>query len=269
MTVSSQFDVAGNVIKVIDGKSYIATYDFSDRFGVPDSEARENRGSSELGTQVSYAFPTLFTNQMGHTTYVQYDYYIGRPVNSEDPNGVISSASYADILNRTKQLIYAVNDPLTKRQTSFDYDDSNRIITTTSDLNTFGDNLLERKEFFDKLGRKTETHQYESNTTYIISTQTYDELSRIKRAYNPYRATSDSTYGWTEYTYDALSRITRVESFDLNNNSVGLGLISYAGNEVTATDSTGRKKKSITDASGRLSAVIEDPEGLNYQTTYT
>ena len=43
---------------------------------------------------------------------------------------------------------------------------------------------------------------------------------------------------------------------------------SYSGNSVTATDQTGRARKSVSDALGRLVEVYEDPSGLNYQTTY-
>ena len=43
---------------------------------------------------------------------------------------------------------------------------------------------------------------------------------------------------------------------------------SYSGNTVTVTDQAGKKRKSVTDALGRLKEVYEDPTGLNYLTTY-
>lgn len=60
----AQYDVAGNVVKTIDARGFATTFDFSDRFGWPDGEARGNSGSSELNNagQQSYAFPTLMTN---------------------------------------------------------------------------------------------------------------------------------------------------------------------------------------------------------------
>jgi RHS repeat-associated protein len=44
---------------------------------------------------------------------------------------------------------------------------------------------------------------------------------------------------------------------------------SYSSNTVTVTDQAGKTRKSVTDALGRLTAVYEDPAGLNYQTSYS
>jgi RHS repeat-associated protein len=43
----------------------------------------------------------------------------------------------------------------------------------------------------------------------------------------------------------------------------------YAGNAVTVTDQAGKKRKSVTDALGRLVQVYENPDGLNYLTSYS
>ncbi len=38
----AQYDIAGNVVKAIDARGSTTTFDFSDRFGAPDGEARSN-----------------------------------------------------------------------------------------------------------------------------------------------------------------------------------------------------------------------------------
>jgi uncharacterized protein RhaS with RHS repeats len=43
---------------------------------------------------------------------------------------------------------------------------------------------------------------------------------------------------------------------------------AYSGNTITVTDQTGKARKSVTDALGRLTQVFEDPAGLNYETDY-
>src|SRR5262249_54773351 len=43
---------------------------------------------------------------------------------------------------------------------------------------------------------------------------------------------------------------------------------SYAGNLITTTDQAGKKRKTQTDALGRLTTVWEDPTGANYETDY-
>jgi hypothetical protein len=77
------------------------------------------------------------------------------------------------------------------------YDDANRIITTTGDLNAFDDNLVKKEVFFDGLGRNTETHTFETASSYIITKVEFGVLGRVNRSYNPYRSTSDETYGYT------------------------------------------------------------------------
>lgn len=267
----SQYDIAGNVVKAIDPLGHQTTFDFSDRFGFPDGNARANTTPVELGMQASYAFATSMTNALGHTVYTQYDYYLGKSVDSEDANGIVSSSYYNDSLDRPTQVIRSVNINATQNQTTFSYNDTGRVITITSDQNTYGDNLLKSELLYDGLGRRTESHAYESSTAYIITKQTYDSLGRVWKAYNPYRTTTDSTYGRTETTYDTLSRVKRVETFDVSSVSTGAVQTAYSGNTVTVTDQAGKSRKSVTDALGRLTDVYEDPNagGLNYRTTYT
>lgn len=267
-TVSSyaQYDVAGNGIRLIDARGYATALDYTDRYGPPDGEARSNYSPVELnGYGFSYALPTSATNALGHTVYAQYDYYLGRVVDGEDANGITSSAYYMDALDRPTQVVRAANTSVNagvKSQTAFNYNDALRVITTTSDQNVYGDNLLKSEAWFDGLGRSFETRQYESANNYIATRQNYDTLGRISQSSNPYRA--GETVLWTTTQYDALSRQTSVTTPD---NAVFL--TSYSGNQVTVTDQAGKARRSATDALGRLTSVWEDPSGLNYLTTYT
>src|SRR5580765_7550092 len=60
-----------------------------------------------------------------------------------------------------------------------------------------------------------------------------------------------------------MGRVTQVVKQDGS-----IGTISYTGNCTTATDEAGKKRKSCSDAQGRLTSVWEDPAGLNYETDY-
>ncbi|HKG97104.1 MAG TPA: hypothetical protein VKA97_04795, partial [Pyrinomonadaceae bacterium] len=148
--------------------------------------------------------------------------------------------------------------------TTFSYDDSNRVVTTTSDLNVNNDNVLTSKMLYDGLGRTTETRQYEGGTNYIASQTQYDSLGRAFRSSNPFRPWQSENPVWTTTGFDALGRVTSVTTPD---NAVVS--TSYSGNTVTVTDQAGRARKSVTDGLGRLSDVYEDPNALNYQTTYS
>src|SRR6185295_13890901 len=83
------------------------SFDFSDRFGIPDNEARNNIQSTLLGSKSSYDFATKVTNAapFNHETYTQFDYYTGKPINSEDPNGLVALGIYDDALDRPTELV--------------------------------------------------------------------------------------------------------------------------------------------------------------------
>lgn len=256
-----QYDVAGNIVKVIDPRGYATTFDFADRFGVPDGDAQSNVAPSELSGQTSFAFMSKVVNALGHTAYAQFDYYLGRAVDAEDANGAVASGYFNDVLDRPTQIRRAVGTGVTN-QASFSYDDLNRIITTTSDLNSSNDNLLVSKVIYDGLGRTIESRRYEGGTNYSVTQQQYDGLGREFKTSNPFRPWQSESAVWTTSVFDGLGRVTSVTT----DNSVVTN--SYNGNQVTVTDQSGKKRKSETDALGRLAHVWEDPNGANYQTSY-
>jgi hypothetical protein len=225
ITTYQQYDIAGNVVKTKDGKGYETAFEFNDRYGTPDDEAQlNNQNPSELTDgQITYAFPTRVANALGHVAYTQYDYYLGRPVNSEDANGSVAKGRYDDALDRPTQLVVGLitgqSSPL-QRQTLFSYSDSSHLITTESDQTNFQVGGLKSEVVYDGLGRTTETRQYAPEGI-IYTTQSYDAMGRVKRTYNPYRTTNEETYGYTEPTYDVLGRATQVETFTGSGASTG------------------------------------------------
>src|SRR5438067_2604108 len=89
VTTNLKYDVAGNVVKIIDPRStpqtsFVTSIEYDDHFGTPDGEARANSTPAELvtpqGTQASYALPTSLTNAMGQTIHCQYDFHTGHAV---------------------------------------------------------------------------------------------------------------------------------------------------------------------------------------------
>src|SRR6266540_2055831 len=266
----AQYDVAGNVVKTINGRGYATNFEFNDRFGSPDGEARANSAPSELGGQTSYAFATKVTDALGQTVYTQYDYYLGRAVDGEDHNGVVSSGYYNDALDRTTQIISAntasPTDP-NRSQSTFTYNEASHLITTTSDRDAFGDNLLKSEIVYDGLGRTVEARTYApgpagcSSPCYSLVKTIFDAMGRTYQVSNPYW--NHESPIWTTTQYDALSRVTSVTTPDGATVST-----AYNGAQVTVTDQAGKKRRSQTDAFGRLTMVTEDPGGLNFDTIY-
>ncbi len=252
----SQYDIAGNIVKVIDARGFVATVDYSDRFGAPDGEARLNSQPLELSSvgQASYAFATSVANPLAHTSYAQFDYYTGQPVDGEDVNGIVFSGySELDPLDRPTRVIRASNQSASvKSQTTFAYDDVNRIVTTTSDQNTYGDNVLKSRTIYDGLGRTLETRQYEGVSNYIAVQKRYDALGRAHQASNPFRLWQGQNPVWTTTSFDSLGR---VESIKTPDNAVVT--TAYSGSRVLVTDQAGKQRLSNTNALGQLKDVWE------------
>lgn len=257
-----QYDIAGNVTKIIDARGYATDLYYADCYGAPNGEARTNSAPSELSGLSSYAFVTSIKNSLNHWNYAQFDFYLGRPVDGEDPNGIVASGSYNDSLDRPTQVRRAAGTGVTN-QTTFSYDDTNRVITTSSDRDANNDNLLVNSVVFDQMGRTSEMRQYEGGTNYIATQSQYDAVGRKFKTSNPFRPWAGETPVWTTTAFDALDRTISVTTPD---NAVVS--TSYSGNSTTVTDPALKKKKTVTDALERLTHVYEDPDGLNYQTSY-
>lgn len=253
INVASQYDIAGNQVQATDGRGFVTQFGFADCYGSPDANAQNCGGAPELGSQASYAFATSITNPLNHISRTQFDYYLGRPVDAEDPNGVVSSVFYDDLLDRPQKFIRAANQGASVRsQTIIEHDDTNRIITTSNDLTTFNDRAIVSKVFYDGLGRTTETRQYEDVTNYIATLVEYDALSRAFKTSNPFRPLQGQPALWTIQAFDALGRTISVTTPDS-----AVVTTNYSGDRVLVTDQQGKKRMSRTNALGHLTDVFE------------
>lgn len=265
---AAQFDIAGNIVKAIDGRNNAMTFDFDDRFGLPDAESRQNLAPNQLSGQKTYAFPTKITNALGYYTYTQIEYFTGAVVNSEDINGIVNAKYISGPLDRTVQTVTAINFPSLKKQTTTLYENNDRKITVTSDLKAYNDNLLKNESYSDGFGQVTEVWSYE-NGTYTVKKTEYDALGRAHKVSNPYASSLGESLKWNIKRFDTVGRIIETETPD-----GAKVLYSYKGNKKTVTDQASRKRSIITDGLGRVVQVIEDPNDsqqtnkLNYVTDY-
>jgi hypothetical protein len=205
------------------------------------------------------------------SAYTQFDFYLGRLVDAEDANGVVSSAySEYDPLDRPTKVIRAANQSTSiMSQTIFVYDDTNHVITTTSDQVSFNDpNPLKSETVYDGLGRTIESRSYESSTQYIAVQQVpfvlqpdpdTGALVAAAQSSNPFRPYLGEQPIWTTTFSDALGRVTKIRTPDN-----AIVRTSYSGNTVTVTDQASKSRKSVTDGLGRLIQVYEAPNDSNY-----
>jgi RHS repeat-associated protein len=253
-TSYAQYDIAGNVVLSIDPNGGNTSFDFADKFGSPSGSVTDTTTPTELaGGKSTFAFPSGVTNvSFNFTSYAKYDYYTGHAVDAQDINGVDSSASYAgDPLDRQTSVTRGANQGASlQSSTVFTYDDANRTITTKSDRDTLGDGLLKTQLVYDGMGRTTETRQYESASSYITTTRSYDGMGRANSVSNPYRPAETAVSTTTQY--DGLSRTTAVTTPDN-----AIVQTEYNGSRVLVTDQAGKQRLSKSDGLGRLTDVWE------------
>jgi RHS repeat-associated protein len=143
-------------------------------------------------------------------------------------------------------------------------------------------NWDEATTFSDSLGRTTKTQAKDSQGDVVTATE-YDNLGRVARTSNPYRVNASGypidcppnnptqCIYWSKPRYDELNRV--VETFapakegepqvSLGITEFGISTVQdYVGTYTTATDASGRKARSITNALGQL-VRIDEPTGTN------
>ena len=241
LTTSKVYDIVGNVVSITDPRYKTATISYS--------------------STCAYAFPTQVTNAKDQSSSAGYNCYLGRITSITDLNSVTTTASYETPLGRLKQVISASNTS-SRRTANYAYTDTvgSLKVDTTSGQFSDDDERLHSEVLYDGFGRPVRTIQHEDSTTNKTDTE-YDGLGRVMRVSNPYRS---GTLEWTTNTYDALGRVVLVTYPDGSTAHT-----SYNGRETTVTDEADKVRVLTHDALGRLTSVREDPNALNYLTSYT
>jgi RHS repeat-associated protein len=253
----ARFDVAGNIVSTKD--------------------ARGNVSQVEYSSTYAYAYPTHTISAIpgapyGSTTALEtttaYDFQTGLVTSSTDANNQVTTFEYDDPFHRpTKEVRPAGGGWTTNEYTTSAYGDRVHVRTLLNSSGLVSDSY----QFSDGFGRTYRSFVYEGvdpNNVYLTTDTQFDALGRVWRVSNTYRSASaaaaiNPSDNWTTTAYDSLSRVTSVKTAD---NAIVAS--SYTGNQVTVTDQAGKKRRSVTDALGRLTQVIEDPDGLAYQTDY-
>jgi YD repeat-containing protein len=205
-------------------------------------------------------------------SWTAYDLATGKVTSTTDANGKTTVLKYVDdeIANSPPDAL----DRLRKVEEpdggwtrySYGHNAYGDYVSTRTSINATQN--TESRQFFDGLGRSVRSFGWEGSQ-WITSDTEYDALGRVKRVSNPYLSGGEGTAinppgNWTTTAYDALGRVSTVTTPDTAQVST-----AYSGNTVTVTDQAGKQRRSVTDALGRLSQVVEAPVGVAYQTNYT
>jgi RHS repeat-associated protein len=260
LSTSSQYDDAGNALKITDPLGHQTQFSYSDSWG--NSACLPSGGNAA-------AYVTTITNALAQQTKNTYNSCSGAIASLKDQNDINAGrtgTTYTyDLINRV--LIKALPD---SGQTSMTYNDVPPVSSTSSTKITSSLNLV-ATTLLDGLGRPKQSQLTSDPQGTVLADTTYDALGRKSTVSNPYRSTSEATYGVTTSNYDALGRITTLIPPD-GTTSANNVATSYFGNCTTVTDQAGKARKSCSDGLGRLTQVFEDPGSsphMNYETDYT
>jgi RHS repeat-associated protein len=235
-------------------------------------------------------------------TMLAYDFNTGQVTQSTDVDNNVTTQTTYDVFGRPTVVKEAVGTT-NERWTRTEYDGQARRVVMRAALNAADDQKLVTVRHYDQLGRIRLARQLENpgddvaNETLGIKVQTRyyaGDVNNPDPAYqsayqvvsNTYRAATSSdagavedgsTMGWTRTRLDRGGRVIETQTFgaDLPQpwgaNSTGANVVSteYDGSINTVTDQAGKRRRSETDALGRLIKVTEDPGHLNYDTQYS
>jgi RHS repeat-associated protein len=271
-----RYDILGNVVSTKDARGNITTFSFADDYGLGTAPGTPSQNPSTA----TYARPTLITSPAPvpgaspHTARSQYDYSTGLLTGFKDRNNVITQTIYNDPFNRPTlvKAAYGVSGKESHSATYYAKPSATPVhgitlnkndVLTVTDQTSLDDANLRSWTVTDGFGRTKESWARDPEGDVKVVT-VYDALSRVKQVSNPYRPSLGETAIYTTSVYDLLGRVTSVTAPDTS-----VVTTTYSANTVTVADQVSRKRKSVTDALGRLTDVYEDPDTLNYQTSYS
>jgi RHS repeat-associated protein len=253
LTGLSQYDDAGSIIASKDPGGNLTQFDYTDSWisitGTTGGNACAPAGQGK-------AFPTRITNALSQATTHTYYSCTGALGSTTDPNNLTSWNVY-DLLGRTVQAHAPDGGVTTNCFTDMGGTGCTQSAPPFQSVTTKSINSAAREIttiVFDGLARPTQTQLNSDPQGTVYTSTTYDPVGRVASVSNPYRSGSDPTTsaGTTMYSYDALNRKTAVTYPD--NSALQT---AYCGKSTLATDPTGRWRRSITDALGRLVEVDE------------
>ena len=236
------------------------------------ASSTDPRGNVTIYTPDAFKlYPATTTDALGHQTQFYYNYTIGKPKETIDPNGQITTTLY-DGINRP--LTESQSDPASPSTLNdvhtYSYTDTigSRGAVQTDYLNATTSVLTYK--YLDAFDRPVQVRkETEDSGQFSVQDFSYNNIGLIYQGSLPYFA-SGSSYTvatttsalFSTYLYDTLNRPTSVT------NAVGTTNMLYGLWTATTTDANGNPKALVYDAFNRLVNVFEYNGGAPYVTQY-
>jgi len=255
-----------------------ATYEY-DGYGNPTRvrDAKDNLTVTEYDP-ATHTYPIKITNPLGHFAEFAYDPRSGRLDWEKDVNGNLTDYTY-DTFGRPVRVDFPDGGQATTQYVEAVLDSETgaiiapRTIVTRVKEDTAG-NTFDKYQYVDGLGRTIQA--IASGVTGPVVVQSfYDHMGRNHLNKGPffgsgtlqYPMGEPAAYPWRQSYFDAHGRPWKTVRPD-GVRGVLATKVAYNGLTTTITDADNRKKQETRDYLCRLITVVEDPDGLNYTTTY-
>ena len=255
----------------VSGTNYIDTEKVYNSYGLVtlEKDALDNETSYTLDLYNLY--PVEVTNDLNQTTTFEYDYSIGKPKRTIDPNGYSFYTDY-DGLDRvvTERQPDLSNPSVSVIKTSFEYVDTPNAVRVKQTNNLDSSNAIENYTYFDGLGRKIqERSEAENSNHFNVKDFVFTTDDLLLKESLPYDSTgsartSPSTTSnlYTVYSYDSMKRVLTATT------AVGTTSNDYDDWNTTITDAKGKIKDIYRDAYDNLVRVDEHNGVSTYSTYY-
>src|SRR6266700_46132 len=232
ITRGFSYDTLGNMLSAQLDCCNQKTFNFSSltTYSQPDSIVR--------GPSAGPQFTTSYT----------YSQDFSLLLSGSDENGQVTQYQYADSMLRPTSVILP---PQSGTQVHVNTEYGDTVSPTVRSFSTA--NSAETLTTLDGLGHVMQVDNRNGSTVVSSVKYVYDPIWQRIKTSNPFVPADTPLY--TTSIYDALGRVTRVTP-----PSGGYTQYQYSGNAVTVTDATGKQRKSLKDALGRLVEVDEPGE---------
>lgn len=211
------------------------------------------------------------TNPLSQTTQFYYDYTLGKPKETIDPNGLHFQTVYDGLdrpITQTQPDLTTPSTLVTKRTYAYTDTIGSRNILETNYLDASNNFTL--YTYLDGLDRVIQTRKEDGvSNQFSVKDSAYNSAGLLKQESLPYfssgssfttATTTQSLY--TQYTYDALKRMLT------SANAVGTTTKSYDRWDTTVTDPLNKVKTYSTEAFGNVARVDENITTSTYSTYY-
>jgi len=209
--------------------------------------------------------PEVVTNPLGQSGTISYDYSLGVPETSTDPNGLQVSQTHdgfgrPDVATRPDGTDTAISLVACGSLGSYcdTYMPDVRWLQITRQRDT-GDAVIRTETVaYDAFDRpRYKTVDLPGSATSIVR-WAYDSLGRVDRVYMPM---TTAPAGYRSLGYDVLGRVTTDSLYTASNQLDRQTTSAYAGRKTSTTDPLGHTTARYTDVTGKLRRVEEPSPG--------